>query len=195
MPFRRKRTGHSSPLTRRSLAGAVKRLSETKRKDVNLVPVVVATPPTFALSVLPLNEIQAGDTVHNREGNQIQMSSFSITCTLVSNDVNNSQFGRVIVYTPRDPSSTEFPVNTVTQHVDPEQFIVWHDRLVVPGFQNGGGLGKIKLRTKFKPYMKTLFSNIDADSITQGRLYIFWMSETDQGIKFSFGSRVNYKDL
>lgn len=192
---RRKMPGRSKFVTKRSLPFLLSKISEAKQININFTNVLVKSPAVAATNQKSLTLIDQGDGKANREGNMIQVTGYYISATINSNATSVSQYCRVIVYTPRKIGTTLLPSDTMTTQPDTDKFIIWDDRVVVPSFQQGGGLGLIQFKQRWKPYMKVIYDSSAADSVTQGEILVLVLSHENDGVLFNAQCRLFFRDI
>lgn len=194
MPRRRRNGRKSKYVTKRGLPFQLMKFAETKFID-DTVNLNIATPATFLTNVVDLTAIGGGSNQSQRDGNSLQMSGLYISYTMATTDVNNPQFGRLIVYSPRATGSTTLPVDDFLDIVDPDEFKVWYDKISIPAFQQGGTSGVHKVRKSWKPYMKVIYTSSSAASVVQGQVYLMFLSATNVGVTLDLHSRLYFKDV
>lgn len=169
-------------------------LSETKFFD-QLYNLNVLAPATFASNVTELTDIVQGASQTLRIGNAINVSGMYGRMAIFSNDVAAAQFLRVIIYTPRIISSTVLPSASIQGMIDPDQFVVWYDKTFVPSFQQGSGLGFFEIRKKWNPYMKVLYDNFGASTVSKNKILVELISAQSSGVSVTGTIRLYFKDL
>lgn len=192
MPNRRRRMKKSKFVTKRGLPFQLMKFAEAKfvLKSLSLT---MASPPTFANQTLKLTEIASGTNQAERVGNEIQLSGVFLNYDMQS--AIASARGRIILYSPRQVTSTALPATDMTTIPDTDRFIIWVDRKVYCGSQAGNGTGLGSIKFKWKPYMKLRYDGEAAGTITQGVVYCVFITAVNGGIILNTNSKTFFKDV
>lgn len=197
MPNKRRRNGRKSKfVTKRGFPFQLMKYAEGKRNTVGFAGFAIPDPPLFSTNVVNLvDNIASGPDNGDRVGNTIQVSGVYVSYTCEAILTSSAQFCRVIMWTPRIADSTELPATNMVNIPDPDRFIIWHDKVHYAPFTAGGGTGVGKIRKKFSPFMKVMYNNDLADSVTKNNLHILVLSKNNLGIEISMSARLYYKDV
>jgi len=195
MPFRRRRMKRKTGkfVTKRGLPFQLMKYADTKRKDftgAKTLPLI----PTLAANAQSIHELVAGTNFNERIGTTIQVSGFVLSYDMQALGVANNR-GRIIIYTPRDDSNLVLPVTSITEFPNPDNYIIWMDRKVYPGGQEGNGTGLGMMKFKWKPYRKFIYEGSGSLSIQTGSTYILFLTAVDEGILVNYDVRLWFKDL
>jgi len=199
MPSRNRRNNRrkSKYVTKRGLPFQLMKYAETKYHDVIFTDQMIVSPPD-GTSIKDLTSIANGTSTITRIGSDIQISGVYITFTCTGPDSpGNVAFFRAILYSDRDIGTVSAAATNVREPVDPEQFKVWDDKLIVCPTNTGspGPNGVIRLKKKFKPYMKAIYNSAIGGSITQGNLKVTLLGSETLLATVSMHARVFFKDL
>lgn len=172
--------------------------AETKHRSFTAAhEQLVATLP----EELNLTDIAEGTTVGQRVGRSIQISSVFFQCGFsnsldFSTPTDKAYYGRVILYTPRDPTNPNPLESLPFELTDNERYIIWADKTVPIPWGNGISNSMITIKKRFKPYMKAIYDSSTSSSIEKGPLYlVITVNNTVAITEVSYACRLYYKDL
>ncbi len=193
MPRRNKR---SKFVTKRGLPFLLMKTAETKHHtqvaaDVSLVSSLPIE--------LDMTDVDQGDSVSQKIGQELQISSVFFKCGFSNSlddtsPTNKAYYGRVILYTPRDPLDLidaqpfDFP--------DRQKFIIWADKTVPIPWVNSVSNSMVTIKKRFKPYMKAIYDSGGGTSCIKGKLLIQISTNSPTAlVECSYGGRMYFKDL
>ncbi len=198
MPRQRKRK--SKYLTKRGLPFALMKQVETKSNSVEDADVSMVSGLPIDIN---LTQIAGGDTVNQRVGNEIKVSSVFFKCGF-SNSIdatlptNKAYFGRVMLWSPRDiTASASTPLDAEPfEFPDRQKWIIWADKTVPIPWANSISNSIITIKKRFKPYMKVLYDSSGSGSAIKHPLFITITTNSATAlVECSYMSRVYYKDI
>lgn len=190
-----RRTKKSKYLTKRGLPYALMKTVETKYQSQNEGGFLITVPPTFSNNSWQLYDINPGLLFNNRVGNEIQTRSFFCRIFAKSVDGATQVWCRALLYSPRDASATSVPINSLRDIPDHEKYIIWSDKSINCAGQPGGGSGILVMKKRWRPYMKTLYSSSDNNSVQKGAVMLIVVSNVDQNCQIDIDMRLYYKDV
>lgn len=193
--FRRKKMGRSKFVTKRQLPFLMSKIAEPKQINNNFEDILIAKPATAATNGRSLTTIAQGDGKAEREGNLIQVTGYFCSFAVESEDTLIAQWLRIIIYTPRKVGTTLLPADDMTSQPDTDKFIIWHDKTVAPALQPGGGVGLIKLKKRWVPYMKVRYDSGADSSVQENEVIVLVLSHLNEGVKLRAQMRLFYRDM
>lgn len=183
-------------VTRRALPFLIARQAEAKyiQRTVSNLDMVEALPETVSLT-----SIGNGDLRSNRIGNEIQVTGiyargFWMQTPDATFPTDNSYYGRVVLYTPKDQNDT---LDVIPGEViDKEQFTVWYDRLMPIPWTNSISNSMFTIKKSFKPYMKVTYNSSSANSETKNAIKL--LISTNSGtalVTLNYQLKMYFRDL
>ncbi len=77
-----------------------------------------------------------------------------------------------------------------------EDYVIWHDKTYTAPFSAAATPGGVVvIKKKFKPYMTSLYTTDQGDSLTKGSLRIIMIGSADVAVKVSMSARLYFKDV
>ncbi len=196
MPHKRRRRGRKSKfVTKRGLPFQLMKYAETKFTDVGALDITLTNPAVIGPQFLAINALLQGVQQGQRIGNMVQITGVYIRFIFETILTGENQWVRIMLSTPRDPTSTAFPFTGMVSLADPDTDTVWYDRVHNCAFQPGGGNGVVVLRKKWKPYMKTIYNDSVPTSIEKNNLQLSILPQNNVGVIMTYTARVYFKDL
>ncbi len=127
MPNRSRHKGTRGKLARRQdVVKALSKISETKFHDENFIGLTFAAVVSFAQNAFILTEIDQGTNQDGRTGNAIQVTGCYAKIQIKSTAIN-SNYARVILYSPRIVDSETLPADNPFHSIDSDEYVVWSD--------------------------------------------------------------------
>ncbi len=199
MPRRFRRKRKSKFVTKRALPFLLAKNAEAKYFDDPLGGAgILITDNAPHDSELTL--ISTGGNVSSREGNEIQITGFymSFTCAphvlaVADNDIH---YIRVVLYSKRSLTIGDLDV-TPTEIISKENYVVWVDKIAQVPLQSSGINAIMKIRKKWKPYMKATFNGTGSDTIVKNAVFLSITSDAPNPLlsEFSYAARLFFRDL
>lgn len=192
---RRRKRRKGKFVTKRGLPFQLMKYVEQKFIRLSIQDLALNVPATSA-ELIHLTEIRTGTQQFERVGHMIQVTGVYGKVTFSALSSTKIRFLRLIVYTPRIVDNTLPPVIRTVDLPDPDQFIVWFDKLVpcpFPAAATPGGVMTVK--TKFKPYIKVLYDGITGATITKNSIRLALIGSENVAVNLSLELRLYYKDL
>lgn len=196
MPRRRRRNGRKSKfVTKRSLPFQLMKYVEQKFVVLAIADLPLAVPATTA-NLIHLTAINQGNDQFTRDGNMIQVTGIYAKITFTAVSSAKIRFFRMIIYSPRVTNDINSPVSRVVGLPDPDEFVIWVDKLVpcpLPAAATPGGVMMVK--KKFKPYMKVLYDDATGGSIKKNSIRLALIGSEDVAVNINLELRLYFKDL
>ncbi len=171
------------------------KLAETKFKDQVVTGQVFAAATSYTQNVISVTDINQGTGQGARIGNAIQATGIyaRFHCSSFG---DGSNYFRIVLYTPRIIGDQTLPASDTHSPIDPDEFVVWQDKLVAIVDNPGGGMGIIQWKTKFKPYMNVIYTGgIGDDDVTKGELLLLIMPEAASVVELNGYIRLYFRDV
>lgn len=194
---RRKKTKF---VTRREFPLMLMKLAEPKRVDA------------FASNVslsdnLPINDLDfsvmgEGTAINQRVGMVTQVTGFFGRLTFSNfvgepdQNTNQAYYARVVLYTPREDTFPDLDVTPV-ELLNPQEIIVWQDKIIAIPWTNGVGPGIIHIGHKWSPYMKVNYSSSGSGTAQNNRVKVAISTDCQNPaqVECSYGLRLFYRDV
>lgn len=196
MPRKRRRNGRKSKfVTKRSLPFQMMKYVEQKFIVLAIADLLLPVPATTA-NLIHLTAITQGNDQFSRDGNMIQVTGIYAKVTFTAVSSAKIRFFRLIIYSPRIANDINSPVSRVVGLPDPDEFVIWVDKLVpcpLPAAATPGGVMMVK--KKFKPYMKVLYDDATGGSVKKSAIRIALIGSENEAVNVSLELRLYFKDL
>ncbi len=200
MPRRFHRKRKTKFVTRRALPFLLNKHAEPRYIDDpnggSNIPINDILPHDSELTL-----ISTGGNVNSREGNEIRVSGFylSLTCRPDITGVtatNNVRYLRVVLYTKRSLAEVDMDV-TPTEIIQRENYIVWADKMCQVPLNSPGSNSMIKIRKKWKPYMKVIYDGSGESTATSNALFLHVSTDSPDPelVEFSYNARLYFREL
>jgi len=156
---------------------------------------VEALPEQFSLTSIGNGELRS-----QRIGNEIQVTGiyargFWMQTPDATFPTDNSYYGRVVLYTPKDNQNDTLDV-IPGEVIDKELFTVWYDRLMPIPWTNSISNAMFTIKKSFKPYMKVVYNSSTSGSETKNAIKL--LISTNSGtalVTLNYHLKMYFRDL
>ncbi len=148
-----------------------------------------------------LTTIGTGGNVNSREGNEVQVTGIymSFTCAphnTTPDPTTNVRYIRIVLYSKRSLSAPFLDV-TPTEVINKDVYVIWVDKMAQVPFNSPGVSAIMKVRKKWKPYMKAIYDGASSTAITKNAVFLHLSTDAPNPelVEFSYQLRLFFRDL